>query len=342
MTTCLTLALDAMGGDHGVAVTIPAALQALRDIDDLHLLLVGDETLITEALARAGTAPSERLRVRHASQTIGMDEQPQLALRKRDSSMRVAINLVKSREADACVSAGNTGALMATARYALKMLAGIDRPAIITTIPGFGHTTYMLDLGANVDVDAEHLLQFAIMGSVMVEAVSGRERPRVGLLNIGAEDIKGSDLVKRAATLLREAPGLNYVGFIEGDGVYRNQADVVVCDGFSGNVALKSAEGAASLIGKIMREEFGRGVASKLAGLIARPTLRRVHERIDPRRYNGASLLGLRGIVVKSHGGADVFAYGRAIAAAITEARAQVPTLIDRRLDAMLSERPEP
>jgi phosphate acyltransferase len=343
MAKTLTLALDAMGGDHGVSVTVPAALQALRGHADLHLILVGDQARIEAELSQLGAAVSPRLRLQHASQVVDMAEPPLQALRhKRDSSMRVAICLVRDGQADACVSAGNTGALVAVARNVLKTLPGIDRPAIISTIPGLGHNTHMLDLGANVDVEAQHLLQFAVMGAVMVEAVTKTARPRIGLLSNGVEeDIKGTAAVRRAAALFKATPGLNYVGFVEADGIYRNQADVVVCDGFVGNVALKSAEGVASLIGKIMREEFERGVGSKLAGLLSKPTLDRVRGRIDPRRYNGASLLGLRGIVVKSHGGADAYAFGQAIAVAVIEAREQLPELIHRRLAEMPSESPE-
>lgn len=336
----LTLALDAMGGDHGVATVVPAALAASRKRPDVRLTLVGDRETLEGALAQAGGAAHSGLSIHHASQTVGMDEAPAQALRlKKDSSMRVAIELVKSGEAQACVSAGNTGALMATARYVLKTLPGIDRPAIITSIPSLDGVTRMLDLGANVDVGSEHLFQFAVMGSVLVEAVAGIDRPRVGLLNIGAEAIKGNEQVRQAARLLSAAPQINYIGFVEGDGVYRGDADVVVCDGFVGNVALKSSEGVAALIARIMREEFSRGPLSRLAGLVAMPALRRLRRRIDPRLYNGASLLGLRGIVIKSHGGADAFAFGRAVEVAIVEAEQGVPSRIDSRLDAMLSER---
>ncbi len=337
-----TIALDAMGGDHGVSVVVPAAVGICRENPRVRLILVGDEAAIDAELASAGAQRSEQLVVRHASQTVAMDESPSQALRlKKDSSMRVSINLVKENEADASVSAGNTGALMATARYVLKTLPGIDRPAIITTIPSIGGYTRMLDLGANVDCSAEHLFQFAVMGSVLAEALDGIEQPRVGLLNIGEEDIKGNDQVKQAARILSTQDGLNYIGYVEADGIYSGDVDVVVCDGFVGNVALKSAEGVASIISHYMREEFRRNLFTKLAGLIAMPVIRRFRSRIDPRRYNGASLLGLRGIVLKSHGSADVYAFQRAIKTAVLEAEKAVPALIDRRLDEMLSERPD-
>ncbi len=339
----VTIALDAMGGDHGVDVVVPAALRSLElHPDSLDLILVGDEGLLRTALEAAGHADSPHLMIRHASQAVEMGESPSQALRlKKDSSMRVAIDCVKQGKADACVSAGNTGALMATSRYVLKTLPGIDRPAIITTIPSRGGYTRMLDLGANVDCSAEHLFQFAVMGSVLAEALDGMKEPRVGLLNIGEEEIKGNDQVKQAARILA-ASELNYQGYVEGDDVFRGTVDVVVCDGFVGNVALKSSEGVASLIAYYMREEFQRNLLTRFAGLVAMPVLKRLRRRTDPRRYNGASLLGLRGIVVKSHGGADRIAFSTAIETAILEAAKGVPTMIDQRLDRMFSERQEP
>lgn len=339
----VTIALDAMGGDHGVDVVVPAALHCLdRHPDGLSLILVGDEERIRGALRAAGRDDVPGLIVRHASQAVAMDESPSQALRqKKDSSMRVAIDCVKQHEADACVSAGNTGALMATARYVLKTLPGIDRPAIITTIPSLGGYTRMLDLGANVDCSAEHLFQFAVMGSVLAEALDGTVKPRVGLLNIGEEDIKGNDQVKQAARILA-ASELNYQGYVEGDDVFRGTVDLVVCDGFVGNVALKSSEGVASLIAHYLREEFQRNILTRLAGLVAMPVLKRLRRRTDPRRYNGASLLGLRGIVVKSHGGADRIAFSTAIETAILEVEKGVPTMIDQRIDTMFSERQAP
>lgn len=335
MTQPLTIALDGMGGDAGAEVVVPAALRALREAGEgLRLILVGQENVLSDALARLKAKGDPRLVVRHASQLVSMDESPAQALRaKKDSSMRVAINLVKQGDAHACVSAGNTGALMATSRFVLKTLPGIDRPAICTTMPTVRGHVRVLDLGANVDSAAEHLLQFAVMGSVLA-AVNGVGRPRVGLLNIGEEDIKGNEQVKEAARLLA-ASDLNYIGFVEGDGVYLDDVDVVVCDGFVGNVALKSSEGVAKLIRHYMTQEFKRNPLTRLAGLIALPVLRAFGRKIDPRRYNGASLLGLQGIVVKSHGGADALAFANAIQVAVLEAKQDLPRRIDAHLAAL-------
>ena len=270
-----------------------------------------------------------------------MDEPPAQALRyKKDSSMRVAVDLVKSGGAHACVSAGNTGALMAISRFVLKTLPGIDRPAIATVLPNMRRTnTYVLDLGANVDCTAEHLLQFGIMGAMLVAAVEHKERPSVGLLNIGVEDIKGNEAVKQAALLLRES-GLNFAGNVEGNDIYKGTVDVVVCDGFVGNVALKSSEGVAQMMATTMREEFSRNVLTRMAGLVAMPVLRAFRDRLDHRRYNGASLLGLRGIVIKSHGSADVFAFGQALGRAVEEVRNDVPQRIEARM-AQLQPQPQ-
>ncbi|MCC5958892.1 MAG: phosphate acyltransferase PlsX [Rhodobacteraceae bacterium] len=339
MTESVTIALDAMGGDHGPSVVVPAAVAVAKSHSHVSQILVGDQEVLEAALRQHGGSGIDSIRVHHASQTVAMDEPPSQALRlKKDSSMRVAINLVKDGEADAIVSAGNTGALMATARYVLKTLPGIDRPAIITTIPAIGGYTRMLDLGANVDCSAEHLFQFAVMGSVMAEALDNRGTPKVGLLNIGEEEIKGNDQVKQAARILSQSE-LNYAGYVEGDDIFKGDVDVVVCDGFVGNVALKTSEGVASIIAHYLREEFQRNLLTKLAGLIALPVLRNLRKRIDPRQYNGASLLGLRGIVLKSHGGADAFAFQHAIETAVLEVEKGVPALIDQRLDQMLSER---
>ncbi|MEJ2686555.1 MAG: phosphate acyltransferase PlsX [Gammaproteobacteria bacterium] len=334
----LTIALDAMGGDSGPDVVIAAALNILGRRDDVRLLLVGDQDRLTEMVAGAGHA-TQNLEIRHASQQVEMGELPSQALRfKKDSSMRVAINLVKEEQAQACVSAGNTGALMATARYVLKTLPGIDRPAIITAIPSIEGHTWMLDLGANVDCSAEHLFQFAVMGSVLASAADGVERPRVGLINIGEEEIKGNDQVKEAARLLGSS-SLNYIGFVEGDDVYKGGVDVAVCDGFVGNVALKTSEGVAKMVTHYMKREFTRNVLTRAAGAVALPVLNAFRRRIDPRRYNGASLLGLRGIVIKSHGGADAVAFANAIEVAILEAQKALPERIDNKLEALLTER---
>ena len=312
------IAIDCMGGDHGPSVTVPAALRFLVDHPAANLILVGREEDIRPLLG--GQAANPALRVVHASEVVEMDESPALALRnKKDSSMRVAINLVKAGEADACVSAGNTGALMAISRFVLKMLPGIERPAICAPLPTLTGHTHMLDLGANVDCGPEHLLQFGIMGAMLVSAMEHRERPTVGLLNIGEEEIKGNDAVKGAAELLRNS-GLNFVGNVEGDGIYKGEADVVVCDGFVGNVALKTSEGLAQMLASSLRAEFKRNWLTKVAALIAMSVLNNFKKRFDHRRYNGAILLGLKGISVKSHGSADAFAFGFAISRAFDAA----------------------
>lgn len=335
----ITVALDAMGGDHGVGVTIPAALSTLRDEPDLRLIVVGLRDAITEELKRHRATESERLVVHHASEVVGMDEPPAQALRgKKDSSMRVAINLVKQGEAQAAVSAGNTGALMATSRFVLKTLADIDRPAICTALPTVNGHVHMLDLGANVDCAPEQLVQFAIMGSILVSSIENKPAPRVGLLNIGEEDIKGNEIVKKAHELLR-ASALNYCGYVEGDEIYLGDMDVIVCDGFVGNVALKTSEGLAKMIGQFLRQEFKRNLFTKLAALVAMPVLNALRNRMDPRRYNGASLLGLTGTVIKSHGGADAFAMRHAILGACAEVRRRVPARIGEELQAMAQRR---
>lgn len=328
-----------MGGDHGPAIVVPAALRVLDELPELSLILVGDREALDGELQARRVPVNDRLSIVHASQQVAMNESPSAALRgKKDSSMRVAVNLVKERRANACVSAGNTGALMATARYVLKTLPGIDRPAICTVLPTMKGHTHMLDLGANVDLSAEHLFQLAVMGSVLTSAVDNNPRPSVGLLNIGEEEIKGNDQVKQAAQLLADS-NLNYHGFIEGDDIYKGTVDVVVCDGFVGNVALKTSEGVARMITQFMKEEFMRSPWNRLAGLLVRPVLRSFHQRIDPRQYNGASLVGLQGIVVKSHGGADDFAYAQAIREAVIEVKKNVPERIRTNLEAQLVER---
>jgi glycerol-3-phosphate acyltransferase PlsX len=332
MSNGITIALDAMGGDAGSSVVVPAAVAAIKNNPGINITLVGDETELTAALAVAGSETNSRLKIQHASQRVEMDDLPSNALRnKKDSSMRVALNLVKEGHANACVSAGNTGALMATSRFVLKMLPGIDRPAICTALPSVTSHTLMLDLGANVDCDAEHLLQFAIMGSVLAEAVDGTKKPRVGLLNIGEEEMKGNEQVKEAAHLLSGSM-LNYAGYAEGDDIYKGGFDIIVCDGFVGNVSLKTSEGVAKMISAFLKQEFKRNIFTRLAGLVALPVLKALRKRIDPRVYNGASLLGLRGIVIKSHGGADAFAFENAIKVAILEVREDVPQRITAQL----------
>lgn len=342
MSSSYTIALDVMGGDYGVPVVLPAARQALKGKGDFRLQLVGDQAVIEPELEDWNAAERERVEIVHASQVVGMEELAAVALRtKRDSSMRVAIDQVRKGEAQACVSAGNTGGLMATARYVLKTLPGIDRPAIATALPSMNTHTHMLDLGANVDVEAEHLYQFAVMGSVLAKAVDGLDSPRVGLLNIGSEAIKGNDRVREAGRMLEES-SLNYVGFVEGNDVYCGDVDVVVCDGFVGNVALKTSEGVAKMITSNMKAEFRSSLYSRLAGLMALPVLRRLRQRFDHRRYNGASLLGLQGIVIKSHGSADSLAFANAIRIARIEAEANIATRIDKQLERLLrQETPE-
>ncbi|MEN8106850.1 MAG: phosphate acyltransferase PlsX [Pseudomonadota bacterium] len=335
----VTVALDAMGGDIGPDVVVPAALTALREHNDLSIILVGDEAVLQRSLGQHQAASHARLKIRHASQVVEMDDLPSHAMRnKKDSSMRVAVNLVKEGVADACVSAGNTGALMATSRFVLKMLPGIDRPAICTALPSMMSHTWMLDLGANVDCDAEHLLQFAVMGSVMARAMDRNDNPRIGLLNIGEEEIKGNEQVKEAAQLLASSH-LNYGGYAEGDDIYKGGFDVIVADGFVGNVALKTSEGVARMIAQFIREEFSRNILTKLAALVAMPVLKAFRHRIDPRRYNGASLLGLKGIVIKSHGGADELAFANAIKVAAVEVRESVPERISKQLQTYLEQR---
>ncbi|HCJ50805.1 MAG TPA: phosphate acyltransferase PlsX [Gallionella sp.] len=318
----VTIAIDAMGGDHGVCVTVPAAVAYLEKHPSDEVILVGLADQIMEQMRVARMAADHpRLTIHAATEVVGMDEQPQSALRgKKDSSMRVAINLVKNGEAAACVSAGNTGALMATARYVLKTLPGIDRPAIASFLPTRKGQVCMLDLGANVDCTAEHLLQFALMGSTLVSALEHRENPSVGLLNIGSEDIKGNEVVKQAAVLLQNSD-LNFYGNVEGNDIFNGVTDVVVCDGFVGNVALKTAEGVAKMMGGFLKEGFSHSIFTKIAALVALPVLKAFKNRLDHRRYNGASFLGLKGIVVKSHGSADEFAFLCAIERAAEEAR---------------------
>lgn len=325
----VTVAIDCMGGDHGPDVTVRAALDFVRRYEDVTVLLVGVETRLRPFLDQG---VGSRVLVRHASEIVGMDESPALAIRnKKDSSMRVAIDLVKSGEADACVSAGNTGALMAISRFVLKMLPGIDRPAICGVLPTVNGHVHVLDLGANVDCTPEHLLQFGIMGASLVGAIEHKDRPSVGILNIGEEDIKGNDVVKRAAELLKDS-GLNFVGNVEGDGLYKGEAEVIVCDGFVGNVALKASEGLAQMLATFLRQEFGRNFLTKLIALLAIPVLRHFKRRVDHRRYNGASLLGLKGIVVKSHGSADAFSFRIALEQAADIVRSGVLTRITERV----------
>jgi glycerol-3-phosphate acyltransferase PlsX len=326
-----------MGGDFGAEVVVPAALEYLKRDKETRLILVGYQEVLEEQI---GSHPfGERLMTKHASETVEMDDLPSKALRgKKDSSMRVAIDLVKSGEADACVSSGNSGALMAMSRFVLKMLPNIDRPAMITALPSIEGQTYVLDLGANVDCTADHLFQFAVMGSEQVSAVAEIRNPRIGLLNIGQEEIKGNEQVKLADELLSNS-SLNYVGYVEGDDIYKGGTDVIVSDGFVGNIALKSSEGVAKMISHFMKQEFKKNPLTMLAGLVALPVLRSLRRRIDHRRYNGASLLGLRGIVIKSHGSADKLAFMNAISIAKKEVLNDVPSRIAEQVRTHLEKR---
>jgi phosphate acyltransferase len=318
----VTLAVDAMGGDHGLVVTVPASTNLLVKLPDLKIRLVGNAELINKALAKVSPEVRERITVVHASEIVEMDDPIEVALRKKkDSSMRVAIEQVKEGLADGAVSAGNTGALMAISRYILKTLDGIDRPAIAAPMPNqLGRGTTVLDLGANSDCQAIHLLQFAQMGDVMARAVDGIKNPTVGLLNIGEEVIKGNEVVKEAAELLR-ASHLNFYGNVEGNDIFKGTTDIVVCDGFVGNVALKTTEGLAHMISGLIKEEFSRNWLSKLMAIAAMPVLMRFKKRVDHRNYNGAVLLGLRGLVLKSHGSADSKAFTTALTRAYEGAK---------------------
>ena len=331
----VTVAVDAMGGDHGPAVTVPASLQFLESTSDTRVILVGRPDAIDKALHRVSAALRERVVVQPASEVVAMDDPPADALRrKKDSSMRVAINLVKDGTAQACVSAGNTGALMAIAKFVLKTLPGIDRPAIASQLPTKKGEVTVLDLGANVQVSAQQLVQFAAMGSALASGVDHIERPTIGLLNVGEEEIKGSDVVKEAAELLRRS-GLNFHGNVEGDDIFKGTTDVVVCDGFTGNVMLKTSEGLVQMLYEFLKAEFTRNPLTKLAALVAYPVLAAFKRRIDPRHYNGATLIGLRGVVVKSHGGADVLGFRHAIGKAHAEVAEGVLARITERIAAM-------
>ncbi len=329
----ITIALDAMGGDHGPRVTVSAALAFLGSQSEARVALVGQPDVIEGELRRLAAGAHERLQIVPATEVVRMDEPPAQALRtKRDSSMRVALSLLRDGQADACVSAGNTGALMAVAHFILKTLPGIDRPAIVTALPTLKGHVHLLDLGANVECTSEHLRQFAVMGTIVATAVDGKERPSVGLLNVGVEDIKGNEVVKAAAQLLTRS-GLNYIGYVEGDGIYAGHADVIVCDGFVGNIALKTSEGLARMIRAFLKEEFGRNMRTRLAGLVARPILKAFARRVDPKRYNGATLVGLNGVVVKSHGSADTVAVRNALEVALREVRHNIPDRIRREME---------
>jgi glycerol-3-phosphate acyltransferase PlsX len=323
------ISIDAMSGDLGAEIVVRAAQACLERYVRLELILVGDETEL-QALVTRLVGRDPRLTIRNATEIVGMSESAAESIRKKkDSSMRVAINLVKEGVAQACVSAGNTGALMATSKFVLKMVRGIDRPAIIAELPAIGGTVHMLDLGANTVGNAEQLFQFAVMGSIVTGDIRAIERPRVALLNIGVEDTKGNDTVREAAAIL-SASSLNYVGFIEGSEIFAGKADVVVTDGFTGNVALKTMEGTVGLASHYLRRAFTRNLSAKVQAFLARPVLKKLSVDMDSRNYNGASLVGLNGIVIKSHGSADSYAFQHAIETALVEVRNQVPQQIGR------------
>ena len=335
----ITIAIDVMGGDHGLQAVLPACIDLIKKKSNLKLLLVGDKDQIVDYLDKYHPIKSDQIVVIHASEVVSMDDLPSFALRnKRNSSMRIAINLVKDGMAQACVSSGNTGALMATAKYVLKTLPGIDRPAIIAALPTLTGKTRVVDLGANVDSCAEHLFQFAIMGVSLIQAVDKNPQPRVGLLNIGVEEIKGNDQVKRTAHMLNECGLINYVGYVEGNQLFTGDVDLVVCDGFVGNAALKASEGLAKLMLTFLRQLLGKGILNKLAAIIARPALRSLKMKLDPARYNGASLLGLNGIVVKSHGGADAIAFQNAIEEAIVEVQNNLIGLVRSQITEFINQ----
>lgn len=327
-----------MGGDYGPQVIVPAAIKVLSEVDGVKLILTGDQDQLHDLIKKHHGVLGCRLSIQHASQKVEMDEAPSQALRiKKDSSMRVAINLIKTGEANACVSAGNTGALMAIARFVLKTLPGIDRPAIISALPTIRGHCYLLDLGANVDSSAENLYQFALMGSVLANAIDNIPDPSIGLLNIGSEIIKGNERVKQADRILSHSH-LNYAGFVEGDDIYEGKVDIVVCDGFVGNVALKSSEGVARLVQHYLQESFQQSIFTRLIGLLVLPVLKNFRQQMDPRRYNGANLVGLNGVVIKSHGRADITAFAHAIHIAIIETRKNVPKHISAYLEPWLVE----
>ena len=339
MSSGLTIAIDAMGGDFGSSEIIPAALFSLNKHKKLNLILVGKEDILHEEIKKHNSRDNERITISHAPEVVAMNESPSQALRnKKESSMRIAVELVRDGHAKACVSSGNTGALMATARFVLKMLPGIDRPAICTTLPGKNGYTHVLDLGANVDSSSEQLFQFAIMGAQLTKAIKNKSNPTIALLNIGEEDIKGNDRVKQAATLLEES-NLNYVGYIEGNNLYSGNYDVIVCDGFVGNVAIKTSEGVADFLQYHVKKAFKNNIYSKFTALIAMPILKSIEQKIDPKRYNGASLLGLRGIVIKSHGWAERVSFATAIDEAIIEVKNNIPERISEKLEQLLINR---
>ncbi len=338
------IAIDVMSGDFGLSVTVPASLMALSQDPNLNLILVGDKHQIEielndkvkfhpQLFSKNSRSYKERIEIVHSSQVVLMDDLPIYALRsKPDSSMRTALNLVKGKKAQACVSAGNTGALMVIAKYTLRTLPGIDRPAILYPMPSKERSVSVLDLGANIECSAEQLFQFAVMGSIVVSALENKPNPTVGLLNVGSELIKGTEVIKSANKLISECEDLNYFGFVEGDDIYKGTVDLVVCDGFVGNVTLKVSEGLAKLIMFYVKQGFKQNWYSKLIALLAKPILRQIFNKVNPSKYNGASFLGLNGVVIKSHGGANIEGFCCAIKAASLEAKKNIPTLIREKV----------
>ncbi|MDC0985490.1 phosphate acyltransferase PlsX [Gammaproteobacteria bacterium] len=321
MTGSITIALDVMSGDNGPAPAILGSIKALQSIDDLTVDLVGDQDIINQTLESIDMSLRERITIIHTKEFIKMDEDILSAIRnKKQSSMRLSINRVKNNEAHACVSAGNTGALMSLSKIILKTIDGIDRPAICTSLPTKKKFMQVLDLGANIECNAQNLYQFAVMGSSVVKSLEISDNPRVGLLNIGAEEFKGRDEIKVAADLLNKS-NINYVGFVEGNGMFSGDYDVIVTDGFTGNIALKSIEGVAGMIKHFIKSEYNKNLYNKLSAIVSLPVMKGVKKKMDPRVYNGASFLGLNGIVVKSHGSADDFSYSNAIQTAYYESK---------------------
>jgi len=336
----IKVSIDASGGDFGFPVTVKAGINALGIYKDLHLHFVGDEKGIQKELNKHSIYKTflDRISITHASEVINMDDSPSTALRhKKDSSMRVAIDLIENGTVDACVSAGNTGALMAIARFILKTIEGVDRPAIMGSFPTLNGHIHVLDLGANVDSKPETLLQFAFMGSITVQNTENIPNPTIGLLNVGVEEMKGHDRIQDTAELLK-ASSLNYSGFVEGDDIYKGVVDVIVCDGFEGNIALKASEGVANLFSYFLKKSFNRNLLTKIVALLAKPIMNNFKSHVDPGQYNGASLLGLKGVVVKSHGNADIDSYFQAIKEAYLEAHAKITDKISAQLTRELEE----
>ncbi len=336
----IKVSIDASGGDFGLSVTINAGINALKSYDDLNVIFVGDQTGIEKELQKNSSYSKfvDRIEITHATEVINMSDSPSVALRhKKDSSMRVAINLVKNGAADACVSAGNTGALMSIARFVLKTIKGVDRPAIMSAVPTLSGPTHVLDLGANIDSKPRTLLQFGIMGSIAVQNTENIESPSVGLLNVGSEELKGNEKSQETSELFKKS-SLNYIGFVEGDDIYKGNIDVIVCDGFEGNIALKASEGVAKMFSYFIKKSFNKNLFTKLIALIAQPVMRDFKSKVNPGKYNGASLLGLKGVVVKSHGNADVDSFFQAIKEAYLEAHAKITDKISTQLTRELEE----